>query len=64
VSGIATGAGSPVKTNSERQGSRMSEHRATIQWMHKTGDFLKGRYSREHTWSFDGASRTRADVSS
>ena len=32
----------------------MSEHRATIHWTHATGDFLKGRYSREHTWTFDG----------
>ena len=32
----------------------MSEHRATIRWAHTTGDFLQGRFSREHTWSFDG----------
>ena len=32
----------------------MSEHRATIRWAHTEGDFLKGRYSREHTWTFDG----------
>jgi organic hydroperoxide reductase OsmC/OhrA len=32
----------------------MSEHRATIKWIHSQGDFLKGSYSREHTWSFDG----------
>ena len=32
----------------------MSEHRATIHWTHATGDFLTGRYSREHTWTFDG----------
>ena len=32
----------------------MSQHRATIRWAHTEGDFLKGRYSREHTWSFDG----------
>ena len=31
----------------------MSEHKATIRWTAQ-GDFLKGRYSREHTWSFDG----------
>jgi len=30
----------------------MSEHRATIRWT-GSGDFLKGGYSREHTWSFD-----------
>lgn len=32
----------------------MSEHKATIRWTHSSGDFLKGAYSREHTWSFDG----------
>ena len=32
----------------------MSEHRATIKWNHAQGDFLKGSYSREHTWTFDG----------
>jgi organic hydroperoxide reductase OsmC/OhrA len=32
----------------------MSEHRATIRWSHSSGDFLKGTYSREHSWSFDG----------
>jgi organic hydroperoxide reductase OsmC/OhrA len=32
----------------------MSEHKATIRWERTSGEFLKGRYSREHTWSFDG----------
>jgi organic hydroperoxide reductase OsmC/OhrA len=32
----------------------MSEHKASIKWAFAGGDFLKGRYSREHTWSFDG----------
>ena len=32
----------------------MSEHRAIIKWTHSLGDFLKGSYSREHTWTFDG----------
>jgi organic hydroperoxide reductase OsmC/OhrA len=32
----------------------MSEHRATVRWVFPGGDFLKGRYSREHTWTFDG----------
>ena len=32
----------------------MSEHKATIQWTFTGGEFLKGRYSREHTWRFDG----------
>ena len=32
----------------------MAEHKATIQWTNNGPDFLKGRYSREHTWTFDG----------
>jgi len=33
----------------------MHEYKATILWKNTAGpDFLKGRYSREHTWSFDG----------
>ncbi len=32
----------------------MSQHRATISWKCTSADFTGGRYSREHTWSFDG----------
>ena len=32
----------------------MSEHKAIINWKRTGPDFLKGKYSREHTWSFDG----------
>ena len=32
----------------------MSEHKATIRWKCTSPDFLKGEYSREHTWTFDG----------
>ena len=34
----------------------MSNHHATIEWTCSASapDFLKGRYSREHTWTFDG----------
>src|SRR5215468_5217528 len=32
----------------------MSEHKAIIKWAQSQGDFLKGTYSREHTWTFDG----------
>lgn len=32
----------------------MSEHRALIRWERASADFTKGRYSREHTWTFDG----------
>jgi organic hydroperoxide reductase OsmC/OhrA len=32
----------------------MAEHNATISWKRTSDEFLKGRYSREHTWAFDG----------
>jgi organic hydroperoxide reductase OsmC/OhrA len=48
------GAASADAGNSGGGGRTMSEHRAIIRWAHAGGDFLKGRYSREHTWTFDG----------
>ena len=33
----------------------MSEHKAAVRWKLEGDGFLKGRYSREHTWTFDGA---------
>jgi organic hydroperoxide reductase OsmC/OhrA len=41
----------------------MSEHRATIRWTSTGGDFLKGRFSREHTWTFDGGATVPASAS-
>ena len=41
----------------------MSDHRATIRWQFAGGDFLKGRYSREHTWTFDGGATVPASPS-
>lgn len=32
----------------------MAEYTAVVLWIHSHGDFLKGTYSREHTWTFDG----------
>jgi organic hydroperoxide reductase OsmC/OhrA len=32
----------------------MSKHRAIIRWHCTSSEFIGGRYSREHTWSFDG----------
>ncbi|MBI2969215.1 MAG: OsmC family protein [Gammaproteobacteria bacterium] len=41
----------------------MSEHRATIRWERTSDEFLKGRYSREHTWTFDGGMTVPASPS-
>jgi organic hydroperoxide reductase OsmC/OhrA len=32
----------------------MAEHKATIAWRRGGAGFLDGKYSREHTWAFDG----------
>jgi organic hydroperoxide reductase OsmC/OhrA len=32
----------------------MSEHKAIIRWKRTGPDFLKGKYTREHSWTFDG----------
>ena len=32
----------------------MATHTALIDWNRTSDDFLKGKYSREHTWTFDG----------
>jgi organic hydroperoxide reductase OsmC/OhrA len=32
----------------------MADHKATIHWTNNGPDFLKGRFSREHSWTFDG----------
>lgn len=32
----------------------MAEHRAFISWSKPSPDFCTGKYSREHTWRFDG----------
>ena len=41
----------------------MSEHRAKILWKSSEGDFTKGHYSREHTWTFDGGLTVPASAS-
>jgi organic hydroperoxide reductase OsmC/OhrA len=41
----------------------MSEHKATISWKRTSDDFLKGKYSREHTWTFDGGAVVQASPS-
>jgi organic hydroperoxide reductase OsmC/OhrA len=41
----------------------MSKHTAIIHWKQCGTDFLKGQYSREHTWSFDGGLTLAASAS-
>lgn len=41
----------------------MAQHLATIEWQLKDGDFRKGRYSRAHTWCFDGGQTVAASAS-
>jgi organic hydroperoxide reductase OsmC/OhrA len=43
---------------------RMSHtHLATVEWRLNGPDFRQGRYSREHTWSFDGGVTVPASAS-
>lgn len=41
----------------------MSEHRASIRWRYQGDDFARGRYSRAHTWAFDGGATIDASPS-
>ena len=41
----------------------MSQHKAIVRWKNDGGDFPHGKYSREHTWSFDGGAIVRASPS-
>jgi len=40
-----------------------TDHRASIRWQRTGADFLKGKYSREHTWTFDGGVTIQASPS-
>jgi organic hydroperoxide reductase OsmC/OhrA len=41
----------------------MAQHTATIRWTRTGPDFLKGQYSREHLWLFDGGATVPASPS-
>src|SRR5690349_7403496 len=41
----------------------MSEHKAIIEWEKPTPDFAAGRYSRDHSWTFDGGAVVFASAS-
>lgn len=41
----------------------MAQYTANIHWQFAGGDFRKGRYSRAHTWRFDGGLEVAASPS-
>lgn len=41
----------------------MSDHKALIRWQYAGTDFIKGQYSREHAWVFDGGVTVAASPS-
>ena len=41
----------------------MGQHTASISWKRNGPDFAKGKYSREHTWTFDGGAVVPASPS-
>jgi organic hydroperoxide reductase OsmC/OhrA len=40
----------------------MSEHLATIRWQRGDADFVGGKFSRVHTWTFDGGAKIEASA--
>jgi organic hydroperoxide reductase OsmC/OhrA len=40
----------------------MSEHLATIRWQRGDADFLRGKFSRVHSWTFDGGASVEASA--
>jgi organic hydroperoxide reductase OsmC/OhrA len=40
----------------------MSEHIATVLWQRGDGDFASGKYSRVHSWTFDGGATIAASA--
>lgn len=41
----------------------MAEYKALLKWQRTSPDFVRGRYSREHTWTFDGGITVAASSS-
>ena len=41
----------------------MAEHTATIEWQRGDARFVDNRYSRAHTWAFDGGARVPGSAS-
>lgn len=41
----------------------MSEHKATLHWQQSDGKFREGKFSRDHTWTFDGGVTVPASAS-
>jgi organic hydroperoxide reductase OsmC/OhrA len=41
----------------------MGEYKATIKWQRTNPEFVRGKYSREHTWTFDGGVTVPASAS-
>ncbi len=41
----------------------MNEHRARVKWQRADAAFVKGQYSRAHTWTFDGGATVPASAS-
>ena len=42
----------PFHTSRHKLTPLMSDYKATITWKRTSAEFLKGKYSREHTWAF------------
>jgi len=40
----------------------MAQHKAKIEWKCETPEFRLGKYTREHTWAFDGGLKVAASA--
>lgn len=54
VLGPAGGVGFDASATWTDDPPHMGTHSAWIAWTRKSADFLQGKYSREHAWTFDG----------
>jgi organic hydroperoxide reductase OsmC/OhrA len=41
----------------------MSQHKATVSWKSDNDTFLQGKFTRVHTWTFDGGAVVQASAS-
>jgi organic hydroperoxide reductase OsmC/OhrA len=61
---IGPSRAAPKRYAKRRTGDdRMSHHSASVRWQRGTDEFLRGRYSRAHTWVFDGGATVPASAS-
>jgi hypothetical protein len=41
----------------------MAQHKATVSWKSDNDKFMEGKFTRQHTWTFDGGAVVAASAS-